>query len=489
MTRHFPIAASAMSLAIALATPAAAQTSAQIQATQNALRSGNLGNAVNGAINEMLMDERRNIDITTFGNGRRLYEGFIIWGGDEATSLPSNGSTIAPAKPGGPMTQADIDLAAARAAMRKELGLDENHLVGSGGADSLAGSETMAALGSALARLPSFQSMLDDPRFGDSVVDQGSGGGVTVATLLPIYAGYKPALTTVDWTSLDLYPPSGSSVATTPATPRYSPSSVGNSLSSAGNSLSSAGTSLPIDWVSLSASGNGLPLDPGAYRDPRAPLVNAASSPLTGAIAWLLGATNRLASAWSEPPTGNSDPVARGLAYAALWNAFTQAAIQRAGISADSALASQLYEVAALSQHDILRAQIALGELLQNSRDIASTNGFSDIGISGLSLAYMLRDFGIEDGDIIDVTLQQFGKTLYTGQLSLLNAGTAFKQQLRSGVAQLTIRALNEGTAPPNTAQVTIDNVVRGSADQQYSLKTGETATLRVEANAKPGGR
>lgn len=135
------------------------------------------------------------------------------------------------------------------------------------------------------------------------------------------------------------------------------------------------------------------------------------------------------------------------------------------------------------AQHDLARAQLALGDLLDASRDIFSSGGFSDVGIKGFDLGYVLRDFGVEDGDIVDIELSQFGRNLFTGRLSLLNAGTRFSNVLRSGVAQLVITAVNEGALPPNTAEITIDNVTRGEATQSYSLKTGETATLRIEAH------
>lgn len=55
---------------------------------------------------------------------------------------------------------------------------------------------------------------------------------------------------------------------------------------------------------------------------------------------------------------------------------------------------------------------------------------------------------------------------------------------LGRGVASLEILAVNEGSARPNTAQIKVDNVVRGEGTQTYSLATGETATLRIEASA-----
>src|SRR5690606_8852202 len=122
---------------------------------------------------------------------------------------------------------------------------------------------------------------------------------------------------------------------------------------------------------------------------------------------------------------------------------------------------------------------VALGDILAASRDIFSTGGFSDIGISGLNLSYLLRDHGAEDGDIVRIRVSQFGHVTYEGQVNLTNAGENFGLLLGRGVASLEIYAVNEGSASPNTAQITVDNVVRGQGTQTYSLNTGQIATLR----------
>lgn len=126
-------------------------------------------------------------------------------------------------------------------------------------------------------------------------------------------------------------------------------------------------------------------------------------------------------------------------------------------------------------------AQVELGRLISQSRDVFSTAGLSDIAIFGFDLEYMLRDFGLEDGDIVEIVITQFGRELFRQELSLLNAGTDFDIRLNPGVASLTITALNEGAISPNTAQITIEDVAEGESDQSYSLLEGETAVLRVE--------
>lgn len=129
---------------------------------------------------------------------------------------------------------------------------------------------------------------------------------------------------------------------------------------------------------------------------------------------------------------------------------------------------------------------VALGDILAASRGIFSTGGFSDIGISSTSLAYRLRDHGTQDGDIVQITIQQFGRVIYEGRTTLTNAGEMFNLGLQRGVASLSIYAENEGLFSPNTAQIGVDNVVRGESTQTYNLNTGQTATLRIETNV-PG--
>lgn len=127
------------------------------------------------------------------------------------------------------------------------------------------------------------------------------------------------------------------------------------------------------------------------------------------------------------------------------------------------------------------KSQVALGDILADSRDIFSTAGLSDIRMSGFLLSYIMRDYSLEDGDIVDVVITQFGRKIFETRISLLNAGTDFNINLKPGVAAIEITAVNEGYSSPNTAAITIANVTEGESEQTYSLRTGEKATLRVE--------
>jgi hypothetical protein len=126
------------------------------------------------------------------------------------------------------------------------------------------------------------------------------------------------------------------------------------------------------------------------------------------------------------------------------------------------------------------RAQLELGRILNESRGLFSDAGLSDITISSSNLRYMLRDFGVEDGDIVDVTVTQFGRTIFTGRTNLTNAGTSTSVNVRPGVSSIELTAVNEGRLRPNTAEINFENVTEGEAVQTYSLSEGETGTLKV---------
>ena len=126
------------------------------------------------------------------------------------------------------------------------------------------------------------------------------------------------------------------------------------------------------------------------------------------------------------------------------------------------------------------RSRLALGDLLNADRDFFSSAGLSDVQIMGLFLRFIISDFGLEDGDIVNVVVTQFGQTLFNQTITTTNAGTAFEIAVRKGVVSVVMTAVNTGDIPPNTAALEIQNVSSGEEDQNYSLDTGETAGLKV---------
>lgn len=126
------------------------------------------------------------------------------------------------------------------------------------------------------------------------------------------------------------------------------------------------------------------------------------------------------------------------------------------------------------------RGQLELGDLLQEGRAFAS-DGFSDVSIAGLILSIFLSDFGLEDGDIVNLSVTQFGRSLINKDISLTNAGTRESTRVRPGVVEVEVTALNTGEVPPNTAAVVIENVSNGESEQDFGQDTGGSSTLKVK--------
>jgi|GEM_PF-5291756 len=125
-------------------------------------------------------------------------------------------------------------------------------------------------------------------------------------------------------------------------------------------------------------------------------------------------------------------------------------------------------------------SQLALGDILLDSRDLFSTAGLSDVSIGSLLLSIFINDFALEDGDAIRIIVSQFGREIFNSSFVLTNAGQQIDVQLRPGVAGVEITALNTGEFPPNTAAVAISGVTSGESQQAYSLDEGEQGVLRV---------
>jgi hypothetical protein len=116
---------------------------------------------------------------------------------------------------------------------------------------------------------------------------------------------------------------------------------------------------------------------------------------------------------------------------------------------------------------------------------VISSGGFSDITAAlaaGSVLNFNLFDSGIPDGDSVALRVTSNGKTvLNVPQITLSTSGAQFAPTVQAGTVGIFITALNEGSVPPNTGGVNVQNVTAGHATQTYSVNTGQTAVLKVK--------
>lgn len=107
----------------------------------------------------------------------------------------------------------------------------------------------------------------------------------------------------------------------------------------------------------------------------------------------------------------------------------------------------------------------------------------NDVTVNRTPARIQLRDYAIQDGDRVDVFLND---VLIGDDLTMTNAGVTLSATLRRGANTIRIRANNVGSLPPNTAEIRFvdeNNVVSGPASQHWGLNTDEEAVMTVTLN------
>lgn len=103
----------------------------------------------------------------------------------------------------------------------------------------------------------------------------------------------------------------------------------------------------------------------------------------------------------------------------------------------------------------------------------------TDVTVDRRDVTVTVWDHGTEDGDIINIYLNG---GLLKSQLRLTKKKQSFRIQLTGGQNRFEVEAVNEGSTPPNTATVEISNVTKGKPNQVYERKTGQRASMNLNA-------
>lgn len=141
------------------------------------------------------------------------------------------------------------------------------------------------------------------------------------------------------------------------------------------------------------------------------------------------------------------------------------------------------YQIAARVAHP----EYSPGELYLEARSelfsivAQATGGLSDVTVSQRIVTITVTDNGTEiDGDTINVVVN--GTPVLTDHVLIAAPGTDVELTLQAGANQLEIVAVNEGSVSPNTAELTITNVIEGESVQEWRLATGESGSLTITA-------
>jgi hypothetical protein len=107
-------------------------------------------------------------------------------------------------------------------------------------------------------------------------------------------------------------------------------------------------------------------------------------------------------------------------------------------------------------------------------------SGLKDVDVDSRNVTISVRDHSAIDGDKIDLYVNG-SKVLSNYTLTSSPHGVAVT--LNSGDNKVKVTALNEGSSPPNTVEVRVSNVVRGSAVQiSTGLSTGQSESFNIRA-------
>ncbi len=109
---------------------------------------------------------------------------------------------------------------------------------------------------------------------------------------------------------------------------------------------------------------------------------------------------------------------------------------------------------------------------------VVQEKGMDDITVNEKIVTVTFWDHGrLEDGDMIDILIN--GEVAFPG-ITLTFAKQSRTITMNADIIVVGFKALNEGTAPPNTASVTFSAVTAGKATQDYKLKTNQSANMNI---------
>lgn len=119
-----------------------------------------------------------------------------------------------------------------------------------------------------------------------------------------------------------------------------------------------------------------------------------------------------------------------------------------------------------------------------NENNVAAKGNqfFGDFKNNGKFVNIKFRDFGLEDGDKIKISVND--KVIYSS-ITLTNSFSILDLQLKPGFNKIDFEALNQGFSGPNTAEFHVfDDKGKLIAANQWNLATGFKATVIIVKEA-----
>jgi hypothetical protein len=133
----------------------------------------------------------------------------------------------------------------------------------------------------------------------------------------------------------------------------------------------------------------------------------------------------------------------------------------------------ELYEKQFNKKNKALEVELGLG-----TKGSKTDQYFGDFKTKSKSIRVTYRDFGLEDGDYIRISVND---EILEYRVKLTNGNKSFKLELKKGFNKIDFLALNEGYALPNTAEFKVmDDQGDLISGNQWNLSTGVKATIII---------
>ncbi|WP_445957413.1 hypothetical protein [Yeosuana sp.] len=133
----------------------------------------------------------------------------------------------------------------------------------------------------------------------------------------------------------------------------------------------------------------------------------------------------------------------------------------------------ELYEKRINKNKEAIKEEMGLGGVGSKTDQY-----FGNFNSKSKFIRVLYRDFGLEDGDLISVSVND---ELINPRVLLTNGYKGFKLDLVQGFNKIDFLALNEGYALPNTAEFqVIDDLGNTIASNMWNLSTGVKATIII---------
>lgn len=133
----------------------------------------------------------------------------------------------------------------------------------------------------------------------------------------------------------------------------------------------------------------------------------------------------------------------------------------------------ELYDKRFTKKTDEIKSEMLLG-----TKGSKTDQYFGDFKTKSKTVTILYRDFGLEDGDLIQVLVND---EIVKLRVLLINATKGFKLDLKEGFNKIEFLALNEGYSMPNTAEFRVlDDSKSSIASNQWNLSVGVKAVINI---------